>query len=144
MDNAKVRKKKFVWKGKYVSEKVYNQRVRMQNVGKTLKFKSRAAFDQAKGVAEELKEEKKRRVVEGRRVIHVETLGEQLFCKSCKNLLGLQNIEVEERHGLASVFSIRCGNCKLLNKVASDKQHQINSPDQSVHFDPNTKIAIGK
>lgn len=80
--------------------------------------------------------------IEGRRIIHVETLANQLFCRKYKSVLSLTKIIKEIRVDLASKFYIECLSCKLINEVCSDKQHDVNN--QNKHFDTNTKAVMGK
>ncbi|XP_018399359.1 PREDICTED: uncharacterized protein LOC108777062, partial [Cyphomyrmex costatus] len=79
--------------------------------------------------------------IEGRRIIHLETLGKELNCKKCNSVLSLQNILHEERHGLASIFLIKCHQCEGISKVCSDKEHKVY--EKRTHFDTNTKVVIG-
>lgn len=44
---------------------------------------------------------------EGRRIIELDTLQQQVWCKSCKEALSLAHIEREKFQGLASTLSIR-------------------------------------
>ncbi|XP_043471058.1 uncharacterized protein LOC122504185 [Leptopilina heterotoma] len=78
--------------------------------------------------------------IEGRRIIHIETLANQLFCRKCESVLSLTKITKEIRVGLASKFYIECLSCKVVNEVCSDKQHDVNN--QNKHFDTNTKAVM--
>ena len=78
--------------------------------------------------------------VEGRRIIHVKTVGEQMYCRKCKSILSLTDITEEERIVLASIFDARCRLCGIVTGVNSDKQHKVTN--QSLHFDTNAKVAF--
>ena len=80
--------------------------------------------------------------VEGRRIIHVKTVGEQMYCRKCKSILSLTDITKEKRIGLASIFYVRCRLYEILTGVNSDKQHKVTN--QSLHFDSNTKVVLGE
>ena len=80
--------------------------------------------------------------VEGRRIINVKHVGEQMFCWSCKSTLSLMDINEEKRYGVASIFDIPCRMCNKITSVTTDKQHKVDG--QSSHFDCNTEIVIGK
>ncbi|XP_071580338.1 uncharacterized protein [Temnothorax nylanderi] len=81
---------------------------------------------------------------EGRRIVDLKFLGEQLWCTSCKETVSLKNIEQEERRGLGSVLLIRCHKCLLVNPVVTGKQHTPPGKSRrNSRFDVNTKLAIG-
>ena len=80
--------------------------------------------------------------VEGRRIAHLKTLGRGLSCKQCKSVLSLSDIIDEKRSGLASKLFIPYRPCKTMNTVGTDKQHTVSN--QKLHYEVNTKAAIGK
>ncbi|OXU17178.1 hypothetical protein TSAR_012609 [Trichomalopsis sarcophagae] len=88
-----------------------------------------------------LKEETNSKIIEGRRIVHLQTLGEQLICNKCKSILSLTDTVEEKNVGLASIFYVRCRECKITSSVCSDKYHK--TADQNIHFDTNTKAVIG-
>lgn len=134
---------RFFWKGKRVSERVYKHRCRQKNVGKTImkRFidKSGAHNLETCLKADETVEFME---VEGRRIIHVDTLAKQLCCRNCKSTLSLTNILSEKLIGVASKFVIQCQQCKTETGVCTDKQHKVKN--QNAHFDGNTKGVIGE
>lgn len=81
-------------------------------------------------------------VMDGRRIVELKVLGQQLWCVSCKEALSLEHIENETRRGLGSLLSVRCHKCLLLNQVATGKQHS-SSDKRSFRFDVNSKAALG-
>lgn len=137
--------KRYMWKGKVVTEKVYNQRLAQRNTGKH-NLKTR---DENTSTAEKESTDEEQKISnepgEGRRIVYLKFLGKQLWCTSCKESLSLDNIEQEERRGLGSVLLIRCHKCLLVNPVVTGKQHT--PPGKSrrdSRFDVNTKLAIGQ
>ena len=74
----KIRKEWFYWKGKKVIEKVYYQRFVQQHLGKGLKSAS------VSNLQSELLDDVNRGTdEEGRRIVRIKTLGEELFCVKC-------------------------------------------------------------
>lgn len=116
--------------------KVYKQRCKQQENGKHIQnlFKVRCEKDN-------LKKEAKCKTVDGRRIVYIETLGEQLICFKCNCILSLTDTVEEKNVGLASIFYVRCRECKMISSACTDKQHI--TEDQNIHFDTNTKGVIG-
>ena len=126
-DGEEAKHKSFYWKGKKVSEKVYNQRRKQQELGKNVRSiygtkKVTANLKQTVDPNEDTEIEKC--TVEGRRIVHIDTLAQQMFCEKCKSKLHFTDVEGEKQYGLASIFYIRCEKCKVLCSVATDKQHR--------------------
>ena len=61
---------------------------------------------------------------------------------SPKGPLAWKNFVSEECRGAASVFSIRCGYCKAINKVSTSVQHRTGKRGPMA-YDVNTRIALG-
>jgi len=80
--------------------------------------------------------------IQDRRIIHVKTLGVQMFCRKCQSVRSLTNIVDEKRIGLASIFLVKCNICCSVAGVNIYKQHEV--LDQNIHFDSNTKFALDK
>lgn len=72
-----------------------------------------------------------------RRIIDLNTLGDQLWCKNCQLPLSLNNRINENIHGLASIFTIQCMKCYNKYKVCTDEQ------DNFKKFPINSKLAFG-
>ncbi|XP_039302328.1 uncharacterized protein LOC120357045 [Solenopsis invicta] len=140
-------KKKFFWKGKRVTEKVYNSRIRLQNVGKNL----RNIYGCRNKVSDNLKEcetgESEFGQLEGRRIVDLKTLAKELFCKKCDAMVSLLDTVEETRVGLASMFSVKCRSCMTIIRVATDKKHATSKENkqgrQIAHYDVNTRGAMG-
>ncbi|XP_032669693.1 uncharacterized protein LOC116843410 [Odontomachus brunneus] len=64
-----------------------------------------------------------------------------MYCIVCESVLVLEDIEFEKHFGLASIFYIKCRQCKQITGVPTDIKHQVSN--QSSHFDCNTKAVIG-
>ena len=87
-------------------------------------------------------------VVEGRRVVDISFLCEQLSegCAFYKHILRLPMVRREVRYGLASSFDIQCeaAGCQALNKVFTSSQHRGSATRGPKVFDVNTKLGLGK
>lgn len=129
-------KKKFFWKGKRVTEKIYIQRVAQSESGmKRKKMQSPTKLTSTSSTPK----------VDGRRIIAISHLAKHLKCIQCKGLLDLELIHREERYGLGSIFHIKCTNCHIVNRVPTDKLHTgLNDATRCRRFDVNSKIALGK
>jgi len=110
--------KKIFWKGKRVSEKVYNQRKMLFEQARNKRgngemFKSSNLKTNVNITKASEKDTSSKDVyeVEGRRIIHVKTLGVQMFCRKFQSVLSLTNIVHEKRIGLASIFFVKCNIC---------------------------------
>ena len=148
---------RYYWDGKRVTEKVYKARVTAQNIGKNIRniygTKSKSHNLETKALSTNkittaLRSDKvdanvsPLKDVDGRRIVHLKTLGRGLSCKQCKSVLSLSDIIDEKRSGLASKLFIPCRSCETMNTVDTDKQHTVSN--QKLHYDVNTKAAIGK
>ncbi|XP_011859083.1 PREDICTED: uncharacterized protein LOC105556597 [Vollenhovia emeryi] len=130
------------WKGKLVSEAVYQQRIKQSRNCKTLN-KSRSEYNaNSKLESEEKDKSPQPSYMEGRRIVEFSVLAEQLWCVSCKEVLSLQYIEEEMHRGLGSILLVRCHKCLLMNSVATGKQHNWGRRRLS-RFDVNAKAVIG-
>ncbi|XP_032684033.1 uncharacterized protein LOC116850178 [Odontomachus brunneus] len=135
-----VKRKRFYWKNKLVTEKVYKNRIRLKEVGKNLQ-KVRTRCEGNLQPRENVREKK---TLEGRRIVDLNSLGKNLICQSCGSILSLLDIEDEECKGLASLFTIKCRKCSKKTRVASDKHHVSSTNNkESNHFDVNTRAVIG-
>lgn len=141
-------KKCYFWKGKHVKESVYNLRLRQASAGKNL----RKIYGSAKSSNQSNLEDKDKSApdsgkVDGRRIVHIKTLGQQLICKKCSQTLSLLNVVDEVRFGLASIFIVKCENCQSTTRVATDKSHKvINKSRQGkeiTHYDVNSAVILG-
>lgn len=76
---------------------------------------------------------------DGRRIVEIKHLADQLYCCKCRSHLHLSDIVNETRYGLGSVFNIICKNdlCCHTNQVSTGKRNSKGA------FDINTKVAIG-
>ncbi|KAJ8676978.1 hypothetical protein QAD02_012765 [Eretmocerus hayati] len=79
--------------------------------------------------------------LEGRRIIHLKTLGKNLFCVKCESILPLVDTTSEKRIGLASVLHVKCRKCSHITAVGTDKMHRTSQ--QIVHYDVNFKTVMG-
>ncbi|VDI21511.1 Hypothetical predicted protein [Mytilus galloprovincialis] len=74
---------------------------------------------------------------EGRRVVELLHLAENLFCKMCTCPLQLLDTVGERKYGLGSVLYIPCSSCKACNSVETGKRNGKGA------FLVNSKAAIG-
>ncbi|KAK0180581.1 hypothetical protein PV327_002948 [Microctonus hyperodae] len=143
--NENSKKKVFNWKGKRVTEKVYNLRVRQVKVGKNL----RSVYGCKKEKANLKESATESNNLEGRRIVHLKTLFEHIFykCQKCDTMVPLNNTVDEERIGLASIFTVQCENCRGKIRFAIDKKHQVKKQCTRTkarsHYDVNTRAAMG-
>lgn len=81
---------------------------------------------------------------DGRRIVELAYLADQLCCKDCNTDLHLRNTTTETRFGYGSILYISC-ECGLINSVETNKSHRagVNIRGPKV-FDINTKAALGK
>jgi hypothetical protein len=83
---------------------------------------------------------------EGRRVVELGYLAEQLQkgCKECEEGLALNNIVEETKQGLGSILYIQC-DCGELNSVRTGKTHRDPNKKKVGRpiWDVNTKAATG-
>lgn len=129
--DSKKEVKRYFWKGRRVTQKVYENRCRMQKVGKTI----RSVFE-TKHHAANLKNDTNCNSQSvyyknvGRRIVNLKVLAEQLFCTKCKSILSLTDIIDEKRFRLVSIFDVKCRKCLFIKQVATDKQHVILEKNQ--------------
>lgn len=135
-------KKAYFYKGKRVTQKMYEKRLRDKNRGQDL-VNYRKTFNS--NLAEVTKSVDENDDFDGRRIVHLKTLQKEMFCIKCKAPLHLKDLVEEDRHGLASVFWFKCTNidCNGLTSVNTDKQHKSVLTNKNV-YDINTKAAAGR
>lgn len=134
-----MKKKTYYWKGKLVSEKVYNHRKKLQDLLPVAKSK----LKEKKGNLPRGAVVKKKFVrIEGRRIANLEHLFEQLQCSKCYASTSLKHCVKEHKNGVASIFSVECQTCYSIDQVYSDTKHSHAGVGKS-RFDCNTKLVIG-
>lgn len=135
--------RKFWWKGKRVTEKVYKDRIRMVEAGKQLRERRRQnnVLSNIKTVVAKNLSGSAISNPKGRRIVHLKHLENNLICKECAAVLSLQNIVTEKQCGAASMFVVKCRNYLADNTVTTDKMHF--SEKRNTHFDVNSKLLLG-
>lgn len=78
----------------------------------------------------------------GRRVVELDTLAEDLWCKKCQSGLSLRFTESEVHHYLASTSQVRCEKCNTFYKVNTCRPN--NFALGNLHYEVNGKAVIGK
>ena len=85
--------------------------------------------------------------VEGRRIVHIKTLGKQMFCCKCSQTLSLCNIVDEKLIGLACIWTIQCDHCSSTTRVATDQKYKkkvkTKQGKEMFRYDVNVAGAIG-
>lgn len=81
--------------------------------------------------------------LDGRRLFHLKTFSDQMYCQRCKYPLNLNDTTEEEHHGMALVFFVKCTACDFVKTVESDKEDKFAITNKPV-FDINTKVALGR
>ncbi|XP_066583761.1 uncharacterized protein [Prorops nasuta] len=74
---------------------------------------------------------------EGRRIIDVNKVAEDLWCNNCNSAISLRDIQVEKQYSIASKWLVKCQSC--LNMV----QVETSRNAKNFYFDSNLKLAIG-
>lgn len=131
-------KEVYRWKGKIVTKKVYEHRLAQQQNGlksKKVKLTSNTCDNNS--------DKGEQTCTEGRRIVELKTLGEHLWCISCKEALSFQFIENETRRGLGSQLSIRCHKCLIMNQIYTSKYVQCADDKRSIRVATNYKAVLG-
>lgn len=79
----------------------------------------------------------------GRRVIALDVIADQMWCKECNAAISLRFLEEEKMCGLSSVFYVRCHSCLLVKEVCSDRVVPDLSKPGPGHYASNLKCALG-
>lgn len=99
-------KKIFHWKGKRVTEKKYKKNLQQVALAKKLNKKHQKST--SPNPTDNY----------GRRIIHLQTLGNNMICKHCELLLSLTDLVSEKRIGLASILYLKCRKCNKITFVS--------------------------
>lgn len=75
-----------------------------------------------------------------RRVVELQLLAKELWCKNCDNPLSLRHVIEENCMGLASILKMKCFKCQLYFDVHTNKPHD----SYNRLYDVNYKLSIGK
>ncbi|XP_077272808.1 uncharacterized protein LOC143903226 [Temnothorax americanus] len=120
-------------KGQFAKKKVVLARENLiTSVAKTRALKSQAlASLQENGNLNNL-------AAHSRRIVELDTLASQLWCKNCDVALSLKNIVREKQLGLASVFYVKCMQCQCIHSVHTN---DYNKKDRT--YEVNAKLAFG-
>lgn len=91
----------------------------------------------------------------GRRIVDIDIMAKNLFCRQCSQRIFLENISNEKRHGALSTFQIKCLQCHAVTNVISGKTHEVptglstpSKPESSplkpvIHSDTNEMLILG-
>ena len=92
------------YKGKVMTEKQFKRRQSQIESGKRRK----------KEPIQSDENEKYECIVEGRRIVELKVMAQNLYCSFFEEILSLDNTEKEIRKGLASVLTVRCIKCSVV------------------------------
>ncbi|CAD6219693.1 GSCOCG00012935001-RA-CDS, partial [Cotesia congregata] len=137
-------KKVFHWKGKRVTEKKYEKNLKQVALAKNLKEKHGKFMSPNPTVNVDeinINTEEKSDDDYGRRIVHLKTLGKNMFCSHCDFLLSLADLVSEKRIGLASILYLKCRKCDKITGASTDIQHRVSNGNS--HYDSNTQLIIG-
>ncbi|KAK3916419.1 Cysteine--tRNA ligase [Frankliniella fusca] len=119
-----------------------------QNVAKVEKLVERTAERKKKrSIAKAAKllmaeDEPTMLVAVGRRVVELDTLAKELWCSDCNIPLSLRNLEKEQQMGLASIMTVRCGECLAEYAVHTSKKVPNLNGGKDL-YSSNCKAALG-
>ncbi|XP_071639085.1 uncharacterized protein [Temnothorax longispinosus] len=135
--------KSYRWKGKLVTKALYEKRLAQRKAGIETCNKRRKVSTEPEESNPITNEdvEQQTNVIDGRRIVDLNILGQQLWCCSCTEALSLQYIESEIRSGLGSLFLVRCHKCLVVNKVCTGTQQYTDK--HSPRFDINSEATLG-
>lgn len=141
---------KFFWKGKRVTEKVYNLRVRQANAGKMIRSvygckQTRTAEQSVE--KSNLKDGETKSKIEGRRIVHIQTLVKEMVCSKCNSILSFRDILDEKLIGLACMWTVQCQDCLCTTRIATDQLHKCKTKTKQgkemFRYGVNTAGAMG-
>lgn len=120
------------YKGKNISLKKFEHRQKLRQSCMLLNTRKAANIIQ-KSVSQ---------VAEGRRIVDISVLAENLKCLVCDVILSLSCKESESRRGLASVFKVRCHVCLTVRTVPTSG-HSYSDVRRKI-YDINSKAVLGE
>lgn len=153
-------KGRFFWGRKRVTEKIYYNKLRQQSVGKNIKtnYEAKRSLSvsnlpsnnsnnfiettEAVITTRSTANSKCLNELDGRRIVNIKFLADQLYCNYCRATIKLSDIIGEQKFGMASCFFMKCKACVKTSSVFTDKQHF--TEDGKKHFDINTSMVLCK
>ncbi|KAK0169277.1 hypothetical protein PV327_011668, partial [Microctonus hyperodae] len=138
-------KKNYRFGGKRRSKKQYDKLIKSQRIGRN--NKGRKSLSECNVSTNEVaamgttESTEVKAQAEGYRFMSPSHLGKSMKCTSCNIYLSFENVQNERRCGQASIFTIRCSNCLLLNNVSTGKT--IEMSDGSIKFEINVRAVLG-
>lgn len=108
-ETANTKRKRLFWKGKLVSQKVYNKRVQQTELARKL---HRGEFSQKSSNL-------KKCTATSLNSLAVRDSNETFskLCRKCKSVLSLKNVKEDQRHDLKSKFDVECQHCHTITTV---------------------------
>ncbi|KAJ8678038.1 hypothetical protein QAD02_013825 [Eretmocerus hayati] len=114
------------FKGQFAKSSVVNKIEKMQEA------RSKAKAQRLENMNTDSQE------VSGSRLVDLDVLGNELWCKPCDIPLSLKNRTAERKSGLASIFTIRCQLCLRSHLVETQKKNEKDST-----YEINSRLAFG-
>ncbi|XP_046591676.1 uncharacterized protein LOC124293697 [Neodiprion lecontei] len=123
------------FKGQFVKKKVLDKKL------KAVYAMCRANAAKREESGHNLHDRQQEFAVEGRRIVDLEYLAQQLKCIRCKKDILLKKAVKETRMGLNSILHIACDECCSITQVRTGKTHV--TLENKTHADVNTKAVLG-
>ncbi|XP_066583924.1 uncharacterized protein [Prorops nasuta] len=130
------------YKGRFVSQKVYEKILKQVEAGKKRKKTPNGVDDPNEEENKLIKYEESDGPVTGYRIIDYEVFKQNMRCAMCKSVLDPAKTEGERKLGLSSAFKIRCDECLFLNTVETSRTHKNPGKNGSIP-DINSQVLLG-
>lgn len=128
----KEERKIFFWKGKRVTEKVYNARLKQQESGRNIhsiygtknsKHNLAATTDTTESQSNLNVRSDRSKFInledEGYKIINVMEFGRQLICKKCSSILSLLDTKSSVASDLGTTYHVECRKCLFTNEATT-------------------------
>lgn len=138
-NNNKISEQLRHFNGRFIKKKQRDDYEKRSATGKNNKGKIAVAKTLLKTFEKNVEE---RFPVQGTRVLDLEHVAQNMYCKKCKSPLLLQNIRSDKIQGLASTFDILCTKCLVITEVDSGKKYLPPEKKKRV-FVINSRVALG-
>ena len=117
------------YKGKLIKRSVFEKRQQAISLGKSRK--------------REREKDEESEILTGRRIVNLQTLAKNLFCRKYQTTLSLKNTVGENRRGLLSSLSVKCENCLQVVLVHTGEFHNDTDEDIRKISDVNSCAVLG-
>ncbi|XP_011305870.1 uncharacterized protein [Fopius arisanus] len=119
---------KYRWKGKVVSEKFYNRKMKQAaaRITRRAAKEAEASSDNSNEQHEPDNVQEVEFPVKGDRIVDLEFMAKRMICIECQGHLLLDNIRKEIKRRCRSILHIECEECKIINKVPTKGNCNVN------------------